>query len=273
MKLYNEIEGRINKLGKEYPELLPLMQPTAKWFGVGGKKRVKNTFDQLVNNYIKRCHEDIPVIVIYNIPNRDLGSYSKGGAGSADDYLFFINEMVQGLGENSNAIVILEPDALAQCGDDYDLLKFRTVLLLEACRQLKTTGAKIYIDIGHPGWLSPLGAATVLYPFMGIVDGCSINVSNYWSTEKCHEYAKDIYEQTELPSVIDTSRNGGDHDPAQWCNPTTQTRIGLIPTIDVEAPWVDAYLWIKVPGESDGTCNNGPKAGIFWLDYARRLAK
>ena len=34
---------------------------------------------------------------------------------------------------------------------------------------------------------------------------------------------------------------------------------------------LDAYLWVKAPGESDGTCNGGPYAGAWWPDYALRL--
>ena len=33
-------------------------------------------------------------------------------------------------------------------------------------------------------------------------------------------------------------------------------------------PLVDGYLWLKRPGESDGACNGGPKAGDFWTDRA-----
>jgi endoglucanase len=36
---------------------------------------------------------------------------------------------------------------------------------------------------------------------------------------------------------------------------------------------VDAFLWIKQPGESDGTCNGGPKAGSWWNDIAVELAR
>lgn len=269
MKLFNETQGRIAKLGTKYPELFPLQQPTAKWFGVGGK-RVKKTFDTRVRNYIKRCGNDIPVIVIYNIPNRDLGHHSKGGAASAEDYLFFINEMVQGLGENSNAIVIMEPDALAMCGDDYQLLEFRTKLMMEAAEMLRPTGAKLYVDIGHPVWHSSDVASRMLYPFMDKIDGCSMNVSNYWPTALCEQYAKEIYDQTGLHSVIDTSRNGQATHNGQWCNPKDR-RAGLIPTLETNHDFVDGYLWIKVPGESDGTCNGGPKAGVFWLDYALTL--
>lgn len=32
-------------------------------------------------------------------------------------------------------------------------------------------------------------------------------------------------------------------------------------------------MWIKPPGESDGSCNGGPTPGKFWLDYALDLIK
>jgi len=35
---------------------------------------------------------------------------------------------------------------------------------------------------------------------------------------------------------------------------------------------VDALLWIKPPGTSDGPCNGGPPAGVFWPSYAVSLA-
>ncbi|CAM5532402.1 glycoside hydrolase family 6 protein [Streptomyces hirsutus] len=36
---------------------------------------------------------------------------------------------------------------------------------------------------------------------------------------------------------------------------------------------MDAYLWVKRPGESDGECKGGPKAGEWWEDYAVKLAE
>lgn len=35
----------------------------------------------------------------------------------------------------------------------------------------------------------------------------------------------------------------------------------------------DAFLWVKRPGESDGTCHGGPPAGQFWGGYALELAR
>ena len=66
--------------------------------------------------------------------------------------------------------------------------------------------------------------------------------------------------------VIDTSRNGRGPwapptDPAypdaqDWCNPPDRG-TGLRPTLSTGNPLVDAYLWIKIPGESDGECTRG----------------
>jgi endoglucanase len=79
--------------------------------------------------------------------------------------------------------------------------------------------------------------------------------------------------------VIDTSRNGNggpkvaDNDSeASWCNPAGRA-LGSPPTTETGEPLCDAFLWIKKPGESDGACNGGPKAGEFWPERALELAK
>jgi endoglucanase len=64
--------------------------------------------------------------------------------------------------------------------------------------------------------------------------------------------------------VIDTSRNGngpwtppaGYPDPQDWCNPPGRG-LGLLPTADTGHTLIDAYLWVKIPGESDGECTRG----------------
>ena len=65
--------------------------------------------------------------------------------------------------------------------------------------------------------------------------------------------------------VIDTSRNGqgpwqpptGEYpDPQDWCNPPDRG-LGLRPTADTGIALLDAYLWVKIPGESDGACTRG----------------
>ena len=92
--------------------------------------------------------------------------------------------------------------------------------------------------------------------------------------------------------VIDTSRNGLgpwqyplDAYPAHedWCNPPDRG-LGSVPTTSTGNALVDAYLWIKVPGESDGLCLRGtagpldpergivdPAAGQWFTQQAREL--
>jgi endoglucanase len=92
--------------------------------------------------------------------------------------------------------------------------------------------------------------------------------------------------------VIDTSRNGVGpwqppdgvySDPQDWCNPPDRG-LGLRPTANTGNPLVDAYLWIKIPGESDGQCTRGtpgptdpergivdPAAGAWFPEMALEL--
>ena len=64
--------------------------------------------------------------------------------------------------------------------------------------------------------------------------------------------------------VIDTSRNGQGPwtpttsypDPQDWCNPP-ERGLGLRPTADTGNTLIDAFLWVKIPGESDGECTRG----------------
>lgn len=68
--------------------------------------------------------------------------------------------------------------------------------------------------------------------------------------------------------VVDTSRNGKGPwtpqrsypDPQTWCNPPGRG-LGPVPTTDTGNPLADAFLWIKIPGESDGSCDRGLGAG------------
>jgi len=96
--------------------------------------------------------------------------------------------------------------------------------------------------------------------------------------------------------VTDTSRNGQGRwvppsdapagDPQDWCDPPGRG-VGFRPSTDTSSALIDAYLWIKIPGESDGQCNRwspagspdpvrgvlDPAAGVWFPDMALELAK
>jgi endoglucanase len=70
--------------------------------------------------------------------------------------------------------------------------------------------------------------------------------------------------------IIDTSRNGRGpwtppantySDPQDWCNPPGRGLGDRPTTRNTGSPLLDAKLWVKVPGESDGSCTRGLPAG------------
>jgi endoglucanase len=70
--------------------------PTAKWFGGWSYGHGGTAGD--VNWWVTTVTSagDLPVLVAYDIPWRDCGSYSSGGAPDATAYQSFINGMAQG---------------------------------------------------------------------------------------------------------------------------------------------------------------------------------
>jgi endoglucanase len=247
-------------------------QPTAKWLG-GWIADIHREVDQAVAT-ITRAGA-LPVFVAYNIPGRDCGSYSAGGAGGGDAYRSWIHDFARGVGGRS-AMVILEPDALAQM----DCLKEparqeRLALMREGVLALKAQRASVYIDAGNAQWLQPPVIAQRLQA-AGIerADGFALNVSNVAATSLNVAYGEKLSRLVGGKHfVIDTSRNGiPGTDPKQWCNPQGRA-LGVAPTTNTGHPLIDAFLWVKTPGESDGTCGGGPAAGSWWADYALELSR
>ena len=71
--------------------------------------------------------------------------------------------------------------------------------------------------------------------------------------------------------VIDSSRNGNGSN-GEWCNPRGRA-LGERPRLVADSTHLDALLWVKPPGESDGTCEGGPAAGQWFRDIALELAR
>jgi endoglucanase len=217
----------------------------------------------------------LPVLVAYNMTNRDCGSYSQGGASSSNEYLEWVRNIARGVG-NRKAVVVLEPDALSarDCLSASDQNE-RTRLIREAVSILRSAGnIAVYIDIGHSRWLTASEAASRLRE-AGIdqANGFALNVSNYYTNQETISYGEQISLLTgNKHFVIDTSRNGNGPRGTEWCNPSGRA-LGGLPTLQTNNALVDAMLWIKAPGESDGTCNGGPNAGEWWPEYALELVR
>jgi endoglucanase len=218
----------------------------------------------------------VPVFVVYNIPLRDCGLWSAGGAATPAAYTRWVAEVARGIG-SSRAVVIVEPDAVAgmDCLDAGDQ-KVRLDLIREAVRTLKASpNTTVYIDAGNAGWHPPVKMAPRLRDAgMQTADGFALNVSNFFDNDESIRYGAELSGLMGAKHfVIDTSRNGsGPSTPYEWCNPMGRS-VGTSPTTSTGHPLVDAYLWVKPPGESDGECNGGPSAGKWWPEYALGLAQ
>jgi endoglucanase len=220
----------------------------------------------------------MPILALYGIPHRDCGSFAAGGFSSGDAYKGWIDSVAADIG-GGPAAVILEPDALAmadclspgQRQERMDLMSYAVDTLT------RNPATALYIDAGHSRWVSADAMANMLNQ-VGIAKarGFSLNTANFFTTGEEMGYGDAISGMVGgKPYVIDTSRNGAgpvEGDPLYWCNPSGRA-LGVAPTTNTGNGNVDAFLWVKRPGESDGSCRGGPGAGRFVDQYAIDLAR
>ena len=105
--------------------------------------------------------------------------------------------------------------------------------------------------------------------------GFALNTSNYIADDELIGYGNDIARRLggDVHYVIDSSRNGNGAAPdSQWCNPPGRA-LGRRPTPVSDGSLLDAFAWLKSPGESDGSCNGGPPAGQWYHAMALELAR
>jgi endoglucanase len=134
-------------------------------------------------------------------------------------------------------------------------------------------GTVVYLDGGHDNW-QPVATMASRLAQAGIADaqGFALNVSNFRAQAGLVGYGQQLAAAIGVAHfVIDTSRNGlGPSPDGQWCNPPGRA-LGARPGTPTDFR-LDWNLWIKRPGESDGPCNGGPAAGVYWPSYADGLA-
>jgi endoglucanase len=331
--------------------------PKAAWFVGGTPAEVQKSVGKAIAG--AKLQRAVPVLVAYNIPGRDCGGYSGGGAQTPADYAAWIDAFATGIGAEK-AVVILEPDGVAlsqdKCGNVPDADKparqdERNAELNAAIDRLELQPqASVYLDAGHSHWLG-VGEISQRLITAGVQKGQGffVDVSNYRSpaTEdkfgtwisKCIAFGNDAEEggwrlghfdwcasQYYSPFgpvnpddittwgnsdqwfdanmgtatatthfVIDTSRSGQGPwhptaaypDAQDWCNPPGRG-VGPRPTVATGNPLANALLWVKIPGESDGSCNRGiagsttdpewggivdPAAGEWFPQQALELAR
>ncbi len=219
---------------------------------------------------------EVPTFVVYGVPDRDCtGGFSSGGL-AADQYLPWVQEIadaVAGADPSVPVVAVVEPDALASA-IACDRRSERVRLIADAVTRLADAGVATYVDGGHSNWIQPDRLAPLLQQ-AGIdrARGFATNVSNYQTDADERAYGEQLSALLDgTHYIIDTGRNGNG-STEDWCNPTGRAYgTDPAPAPEGDADHLDAYVWVKPPGESDGECGGGPPAGSFWPERALEMA-
>ncbi|MFI8320836.1 glycoside hydrolase family 6 protein [Streptomyces sp. NPDC085529] len=252
-------------------------RPVAEWIGPDRPEAEARALTEAATKAGRAA-----LLVLYAIPHRDCGQHSAGGARDGTAYRAWVDAVARGIG-GRRATVILEPDAVMHVVVGCTAAQHRAeryALLKAAVDRLKRQPqVTVHLDAGNAGWSAPERlAAPLRQAGIAAADGFAVNVSNFRTTQESVAYGRRLSALVGgKPFVVDTSRNGnGPHlagDPAEsWCNPPGRA-LGTPPTLRTGDPLVRAHLWIKRPGESDGECGGGPKAGEWFDAYALELAR
>ena len=248
-------------------------QPASHWLSTFNLA----TIESEVSGYVGAAAAAgrLPVLTLYGIPNRDCGGASAGGAPDLTQYQTWVGNIARGIAGRTT-VAILEPDSIAlQTCLSASEIAARNQALHTATQTLKAAGAKVYLDAGHSTWNSAADAAGRLVAAgVADADGFYTNVSNFNSTPNEAAFGRAVIAAlagrgvSGKRQIIDTSRNGG--ASGDWCgDDNTDRRIGQYPTTNTGDANIDAYLWVKPPGEADG-CRYA--AGSFQPDLAYSLA-
>ena len=188
-----------------------LAQPQGVWLAGGAPTEVAAQVEKTLRNAaLERARA---VFVLYNIPGRDCGGYSAGGAQTTSAYQEWIDAIAGAIRER-HAIVILEPDALANLPSDcgYDptgqLTVDRYTQLAYAIGAFEALpGTRVYLDAGHSHWQA-VGtmASRLVKAGLSRTQGFFLNVSNYQPDAALIQYGTWIGECISFAS--DASQGG-----------------------------------------------------------------
>jgi len=187
---------------------------------------------------------------------------------------------------------ILEPDSVGNLITNLANPKCQTAEgiykrgIAYAISKLSLPNVFLYIDAAHSGWLgwpkNLVKTAPVFKEILAMaggpdrIRGFATDVSNYNPAKDPTNpkrdphaaasdelgYIADLNKELEAAGItgkgfiVDTSRDGKAYirtSPGNWCN-IKGAGLGERPQA-APAPLIDAYLYVKVPGESDGTAD------------------
>ena len=273
--------------------------PTGLWLDrIAALEQLPKWLEDAENQSKEKGKPVVPVVVVYDLPNRDCSAKASAGELAADQggeqryRTEFIDPIAEQFAKRPEqpVAVVLEPDSLPnivtnmtveKCAQS-DLIYRHSIAY--AIAKLSQPKVYIYVDAAHAGWLgwagNREGFADVMKDVLAMAGGPSrirgfaTNTSNYNALDG--EWGKKLEPSTPTPNeysyvqalaetmakrgitdkgyIIDTSRNGVAESRTvwgNWCN-IAKAGIGERPAV-APRPLLDAYFWVKPPGDSDGT--------------------
>jgi endoglucanase len=237
------------------------------------------------------CHNftadphSVPIIVT-DLLHQTLGGCPSAATINAYMPLFEqrVNAIVDGTG-NRPAVYLLELDAVGSSGCIASIgamPAWEAALRYEVDRFATLPHAVVYVEAGYSDANRPSYTARVLNAIdIRRIRGFFTNDTHQaWTINEVHWGERVSALTGGKHFVVNTSSNGqgpllNPHPRYQGveylCNPPGRG-LGPLPTTATGFPFVDAFLWTHVPGNSSGPCNGGPAAGTFWPSYAIGLA-
>ena len=195
--------------------------PQAVWVTQGTPAQARKAVGQAVA--LATAQHAVAVLVAYNIPGRDCGGLSAGGALTTADYQAWIDGFSAGIGRHK-AVVILEPDALglipSACNGGAGEPGFTDAARFEELDYAvdaleKQPSSIVYLDATHSAWLNVHDAATrLLQAGVQRAQGFFLNVSNFQFTPNLVQYGNWISKC--IARITATPRN--DDCPDQYWN-------------------------------------------------------
>jgi endoglucanase len=217
------LDAAANLTGQDlYNALLMAQYPSATWFTGGTPDEVEADVAATVT--AAKAADQVPVLVAYNLPNRDCGQYSAGGAQNLADYEAWIDGFAAGIGD-APAVVILEPDGLGiipnyidpdqtatSCPIDGANPDDRFAAVNHAVDALKAGAhTAVYLDGTNSNWMNVGDMAQRLIK-AGVqrADGFFLNVSNYQFTQN------QVYFGTWVSDCVALAEANSPDDPAAY---------------------------------------------------------
>jgi endoglucanase len=218
--------------------------PQAVWLDGGTPSAVETLVEKTLLE--AKFEHTVPVFVPYNIPGRDCGGYSAGGAQTTADYEAWISAIAAAIGTRE-AVIVLEPDALANLPSDcgYDttgqLTTDRYTQIAYAIGALEALPSTlVYLDAGHSEWHS-VGdmAERLVQAGVAQTQGFYLNVSNYQPTPQLTEFGTWIAECIYFAAQTDWRQGHYDYCASEYypANPNDFS------TWSLSDAWYTANVW------------------------------